>query len=264
MKITIFTLLFTIIHAKIAVANVLPIAHRGASAYAPENTVSAIKKAIELGAKYIEIDVHMTKDGEVVAIHDSTIDRTSSGSGKVSDLNLTKLKEIDFGSWFSSKFKDERIPTLEEVLKITGNKSVLIIELKNGHDDYPNIEKKIVNLVEKMGLGESVILKSFSFEILNRFKQLAPDLERLYCTFGGTSWVTLDNFLRFKNIFKGSSFQYLQVHKYFLTDWIVSEARKRNIKVVVWDVHDKATMSEMVEKGVDFIESDNPDYVINL
>lgn len=245
-------------------ANVLPIAHRGASAYAPENTISAIKEAIEVGSKFIEIDVHMTKDGEVVAIHDSTIDRTSNKSGKVADFNLIDLKGMDFGSWFSSKFKNERIPTLEEVLTLTGQKAVLIIELKSGHDDYPYIEDKIIGLVEKMGLRDFVVLKSFSFKILNRFEEISPDIKRLYCTFGGTSWITLDNFLRFKNIFSGSSFHYLQVHKYFLTDWIIKEARKRNIKVVVWDVHDKKTMAEIIDKGVDFIESDNPDYVLSL
>lgn len=264
MKLGIFALIISVFYLELVMGNVMPIAHRGASAYAPENTISAVRKAIETGAQFIEIDVHMTKDGEVVAIHDSTIDRTSNKRGNVVDFNLIELKGIDFGSWFSSKFKNERIPTLEEVLAVTGQNAVLIIELKNGHNDYPNIEDKIISLVEKMGLSNFVVLKSFSFKILNRFEKIAPDIKRLYCTFGGTSWITLDNFLRFKNIFSGSSFHFLQVHKYFLTDWIVKEAKKRNIKVVVWDVHDKETMAKMVDKGVDFIESDNPDYVLSL
>lgn len=245
-------------------AQVLPIAHRGASAYAPENTISAIKKAIELGSKYIEIDVHMTKDGEVVSIHDSTIDRTSNGSGKVFDGKLSDLSKYDYGSWFSDKFINEKLPTLNEVLELTGKDQILIIELKYGGDDYPEIEKKIISMIKEKNLEKSVILKSFSYKILNTFESLAPEIDRLYCTFGGTSWITLDNFLRFKSIFEGANFKYLQVHKYFLSQSLVEKAHQKGIKVIVWDVHDKESMRKFKKMGVDFIESDNPDYVLNL
>lgn len=245
-------------------ASVQLIAHRGASAYAPENTISSIEKALEYQSAYIEIDVHMTSDGEVVAIHDSTIDRTSNGSGNVSDHTLAELKQMDFGSWFGDPFKGEEIPTLEEVLKAINRKAVLIIELKSGGDKYKDIEKKIVGKIKKMGLESHVILKSFSYAILNEFEDIAPEMKRLYCTFWGNAWLTIDNFLRFKGIFEGASFQYLQVHKYFLTDSIIKEAHERNIKVVVWDVHDKGSMEEFAKMGVDFIETDNPDFVHHL
>lgn len=245
-------------------ASVMPIAHRGASAYSPENTLSSISKAIELGSKYIEIDVHMTKDGEVVALHDKTIDRTSNSRGHIQDYTLAELKEMDFGSWFGDKFKNERIPTLEEVLLKTGTNSMLIIELKYGKEKYPQIEKKIISLVTRLGLSKHVIFKSFSFKILNTFQKLAPEVDRLYCTFWGNNWFTVDNFFRLSGIFENASFKYLQVHKYFLSKSLIKEAHDRGIKVVVWDVHDKKTMTEFVELGVDFIESDNPDYVLNL
>ena len=245
-------------------AKTLPIAHRGASAYAPENTISSIKKAIELGSKFIEIDVHMTKDGEVVAIHDSTIDRTSNYSGSVADFTIAQLRGHDFGTWFSKEFSKEKIPTLKEVLKVLTSESILIIELKYGADTYPEIEKKIVDTVVKMGLSKNVILKSFSYEILNTFEKIAPNIDRLYCTFWGNSWLTIDNFLRFKGIFDRGSFKYLQVHKFFLTKDLVDKAHEKGIKVVVWDVHDKESMKEFQSMGVDFIESDNPDYVIEI
>ncbi len=244
-------------------ANALPIAHRGASAYAPENTISAIKKAIELRSPYIEIDVHMTKDGRVVALHDSSIDRTSNGKGDVSSFTLADLKKFDFGSWFDKKYQGEKIPTLEEVLKIVANQAKLIIELKYGHDRYNLIEDKIVSLVKRLKMNDQVILKSFNYNILEKFEIVAPGIERLYCTFGGNDWITIDNFIRFRGIFEHLTFQYLQVHKYFLNDSLIRKAHERNIKIIVWDVHDKKSIKKYGKMGVDYIESNNPDLVIS-
>lgn len=259
----IFTIMFfTLIGSSFA--GVRPIAHRGASAYAPENTLSSINKALELKSSFIEIDVHMTADGEIVAIHDSTLDRTSNASGKISDYPLSKLKEFDFGSWFGREFENERIPTLKEVLEAIDGRAVLIIELKYGGERYEKIEEEIVELVASLGLERHVILKSFSYKILNKFESIAPDIERLYCTFWGNNWLTVDNFLRFKGIFDGASFQYLQVHKYFLSKDLIEKAHERNIKVVVWDVHDIESMKEFSSLNVDFIETDNPDLVLGL
>ena len=256
--------LYLWIFIPLSYADVFPIAHRGASAYAPENTISSVKKAIELGSNYIEIDVHMTKDREVVAIHDSTIDRTSNGHGKVLDYNLTELKKFDFGSWFESDFSQKKIPTLREIFQVISADSILIIELKDGSDIYPQIEHKIISLIKEFHFEQRVIVKSFSYKILNTFYKIAPKIKRLYCTLGGNSWITIDNFLRFKSIFEGSTFEYLQVHKYFLSDWIIKEAHARGIKVIVWDVHDKKSMEKFLAKGVDFIESDKPDYVLDI
>jgi glycerophosphoryl diester phosphodiesterase len=245
-------------------AQVLPIAHRGASAYAPENTISSIKKAMKLGVKHIEIDVHMTKDGEIVAIHDATIDRTSNSSGKVFDLSLKELKKLDFGSWFDSTFSAEKIPTLGEVLKLTGQGSVLIIEVKHGSEKYPQIENKIINLVKKLELSKQVILKSFSYKVLNRFEKIAPSIERLYCIFWGNDWFTIDNSFRIKGVFEKASFSYLQVHKLFLSRGLIARAHEKNIKVVVWDVDDHLTMKGYAQMNVDFIETNNPDFIYDI
>jgi glycerophosphoryl diester phosphodiesterase len=240
------------------------ISHRGASAYAPENTIASIKKATELGSKYIEIDVHMTKDGHVVALHDSTLDRTSNGSGNIHEFTLDELRKLDFGSWFNKDFKNEKIATLEEVMAIIQDDQILIIELKEGHETYNRIEERIVTMIRLQAKEKQMILKSFDLEILEKFKKIAPDIERLYCTFGGNQFITLDNFLRFQSIFKESHFKYLQVHKYFLNKELIQKAHKKGIKVVVWDVHKKNEMKEFIKLGVDFIETDNPDYLIEL
>lgn len=243
-------------------SKVLPIAHRGASGYAPENTIESIVIAQELGAKYIEFDVHMTKDYEIVVTHDTTIDRTSDGEGEVFSYTLNELKTKDFGSWFSDKYKQVRIPTLREVLKLMGKNDVFIIEFKNGSTDYPQFEEKVIEIVREVGKESQVVLKTFNMKRLERFEEIAPDIKRLYCTFFAGHWFTLDDFIHFRGVFDRGSFQYLQVHKYFLSQNLIDKAHEKGIRVVVWDVHDKKTMKKFADMNVDFIESNRPDLVL--
>ena len=125
------------------------VAHRGASAYAPENTLAAFRKAIELGADVLELDVHQSIDNQLVVIHDGTVDRTTSGKGTVKDCTVAALKQLDAGSWFSPQFSGERIPTLEEVFGSTPDSINLLIELKAGSDEYPGIEGRLVDMIHR-------------------------------------------------------------------------------------------------------------------
>jgi len=237
------------------------IAHRGASGYAPENTLSAIKKAIELGSQYIEIDVHMSLDNEVLAIHDSTLNRTTDGKGKVRNLSLTEIRKLDAGKWFSQKYRGEKVPTLKEVLSLIKGKTKLIIELKYGNETYPNIEQIIANDVQSVGLEDNVIFKSFDTEILNEFERIKPEVERLYCTFGGWGFLTIDNFLRFRSLTSIRNVQYYQIHKYFINKSIIKKIHDLGKKIVVWDVHEVDEIAKMKKLGVDLIETDYPDRV---
>src|SRR2546427_7517969 len=111
----------------------LTIAHRGASGYAPENTLAAFRKAVALGATFIETDLQLSRDAHFVAIHDTTVDRTTNGQGAVHDMTLADLRRLDAGSWFGSEFAGERIPTLEEILEFSKkNDVVFYLELKPG------------------------------------------------------------------------------------------------------------------------------------
>jgi glycerophosphoryl diester phosphodiesterase len=124
----------------------LIMAHRGASGYAPENTMAAFEKALEMGTEGIELDVHMTADGEIVVIHDHTVDRTSDGKGMVGALTLEEIREFDFGSWFDPKFKGQSIPTLRDVFELLEDwEGLLNIEVKSGPIFYPGIEEKHVH-----------------------------------------------------------------------------------------------------------------------
>ena len=245
------------------------IAHRGASGYAPENTLRAVEKAIELNSEYIEIDVHQTKDGQVVAIHDTWVNRTTDGSGKVGNYTFEEISKLDAGSWYGEEFKGEKVPHLKEVLEAIPSTSKLIIEVKDGNWTYPNIEKNIVELVKKYGLEDQVILKSFSKDVLKTFKTLAPDIPRLYVILGSIPWigVTFDTWFRWGNFFTEINTEfvsYIQVHRYFLTKSFMKKAQDQGLKVIVWDVHKPAHIKSALEMGVDGIETNYPDRVLDL
>ena len=132
-------------------------AHRGASAYAPENTLAAFRLAEEQGADGIELDVQLTKDGQVVVIHDENIDRTGTGTGAVRDYTLEELRKLSFHNHMEA-YEGEKIPTLEEVLTfVKQGRMEVNIELKTGVYWYPEIEKKTIEIVKKAGMEERVI-----------------------------------------------------------------------------------------------------------
>lgn len=247
-------LLVTVAQGKVQI-----IAHRGAAGFAPENTLAAVKKAIELNSPLIEIDVHMTKDGEVVVIHDDSIDRTTNGKGQVKDFTLKEIQQFDAGTWYNKKFKDEKVPTLQQVLNLIKPPTKLVIEVKDGNDVYPEIEKKIVSSVNQSNLQESVIYKSFKPKILNEFKKLAPNVERLYCFIGSYRFFMIDTFLRIRSALEIDDVTYYQAHYYFLTKSLVDRVHEKNKKIIAWGVNKPEHFRKMKDWGVDFIETDFPD-----
>lgn len=153
-------------------------AHRGSAGTHPENTMAAYIEAEKVGAEGLEIDVHLTKDNQLAVIHDNTVNRTTNGSGMVRDYTLAELKKLDAGSWFSPSFQQERIPTLEEVLKfIQNNNMILNIELKYAVLDDVDFEKKVIQAVEAHDLVDRVIISSFNHEGLKKVNQLQPKIE---------------------------------------------------------------------------------------
>ncbi len=153
-------------------------AHRGVSAHYPENTKAAFYAAFKLPIAGIELDVHVTADGEVVVIHDETIDRTSNGSGYVKDLTLQQLRSYDYGSWFAEKYKGESIPTLGEVLELfVATHHRINIELKTDIFPYEGIEALVLKEIAKHQITERVIISSFNHESLQTVSQMAPYIE---------------------------------------------------------------------------------------
>jgi glycerophosphoryl diester phosphodiesterase len=169
-------------HARVLAANiedegnyrwpgVLISAHRGAVKFAPENTLAAIEKAIELGADIIEMDIRETSDGELVLCHDSTLDRTTDGTGPVSATTLSEIEKLDAGSWFSEDFKGERIPTLREALESLKGRARPDLDFKAGDPE------KLVKLLMELGFEEGVSLYCNDLAYRERFRDLFPSIE---------------------------------------------------------------------------------------
>ncbi|HHY82652.1 MAG TPA: glycerophosphodiester phosphodiesterase [Clostridiales bacterium] len=153
-------------------------AHRGASAYAPENTRAAFSKALDMQAGGIELDVHLSKDGYLAVCHDERVDRTSSGSGWIKDMTLKELKELDFGSWFSNEYEGERILILEEVLEMLKDwDGILNIELKSGIILYEGLEEKVIGVLKDFDRLDNVIISSFNHYSLLAVKKHEPRLK---------------------------------------------------------------------------------------
>ena len=145
------------------------VAHRGASGIAPENTLTAFNKAIEIGVDAVELDLHSTADGEVVVIHDPSLDRTTNLCGPINQTSLEKIKQADAGSWFHPQFKGETIPTFEEALACIAGKSIAVLEIKDS-----SITESVVKTIVEMSLLESVVIISFNISDLNTVRAIEP------------------------------------------------------------------------------------------
>lgn len=154
------------------------LAHRGASGYAPENTMAAFRLALELGSDGIELDLQLTKDGYVVICHDEELSRTTNGRGLIKDCTLDELRRFDAGSWYGHSFTGERIPTLEEFLELVcGSRLIVNLEIKNIPYYYGGIEQKIVQAIEQFGMLDRVIVSSFDHFALCKTAEINPDIK---------------------------------------------------------------------------------------
>lgn len=150
------------------------IAHRGSKGTHPENTLAAFQEALRVESDGIELDLHLTKDQQLVVIHDESVNRTTNGKGKVKDMTLYEIKQLDAGSSFSPAFKDEKIPSFQEVLDLLVKedfKGLLNIELKTDHEPYPGIEEKVIQIMKQHKWLFQVVYSSFNYDSLIRMKE---------------------------------------------------------------------------------------------
>ena len=151
--------------------------HRGASAYAPENTLEAFRLAMEMGADGFELDVHLSLDGELVVIHDESVDRTTDGTGLVRDLTLVQLKALDASNGMET-YRGAKIPTLGEVFDlIRDTRHIVNVEIKTDEWFYPQIEEKCLALAKEKGVEDRVIYSSFNHHTLMKLRHLKPDVK---------------------------------------------------------------------------------------
>jgi glycerophosphoryl diester phosphodiesterase len=232
----------------------LNIAHRGASAVAPANTLAAFSKAAELGADGIEFDVHLSADGVPVVIHDFAVDATTDGTGRVAEMDLARLKQLDAGTRFDPAFAGERIPTLEEVLQAFGDRLLLNIELKSISPRDNGLEQAVLALAEQYDLGNRVLLSSFNPFSLRRAKKIAPHVRvgLLYAP---------DLPLFLSHAWLAPLFPHEARHpEHTMVDArYMRWARRRSYRVNVWTVDDPSEMRRLIDLGVSGIITNVPD-----
>jgi len=218
------------------------IAHRGASAYAPENTLAAFQSALELGADGIELDVMLTKDGKLAVIHDDTVDRTTDGTGKVKDLTLEELQSLDAGG-------QEKIPSLDEVFDLVGGKLLINIELKNYSAMFDPLPLVVADLIEARGLQDSVLISSFNPINLPRFRHKLPGVQLGLLTQSGQA--------RFR---VWRLFRYDALHPFFtdVDESLVDGLHSRDKQINIWTCDDPDEVRRMAALGVDAIITNDP------
>ena len=156
------------------------VAHRGYSSKYPENTLAAFNGAIDAGAHMVELDVCLSRDRQLVVIHDETVDRTTNGTGAVRTLTLKQLRQLDAGSWFDSRFRGERLPTLSQVLDAVNGRLMVNIEIKpeafevDGPADA--VERQVLNLVREKNMLDDVLVSSFEWLVLENLRKLDPGI----------------------------------------------------------------------------------------
>jgi len=216
----------------------LKIGHRGAKAYEPENTLRSFDQAVTLGVDAVELDVRKTKDNQLVVIHNSDVDKTTNGKGAVNELTLEEIKQLVTD-------KGEKIPTLDEALTFLGKHVKTLIELKE-----VGLEADVLDLVEKKGLLDKVIIVSFHEDVLRKIRELNKDVE--------TGLI----YVRHKNPIKAAldlKAQYLLSLYRFIHSANVKKAHEAGLKVIVWTINTKEEVAQYRNKGVDGIASDRPD-----
>ena len=218
------------------------IAHRGASAHAPENTMAAFQLAMDIHADGIELDVMLSKDGHVVVVHDNTVDRTTNGSGRVKDMTLEELKSLDAGG-------GEKIPTLEEVFDRFGGQCLINIELKNYSSIFDSLPLDVAKLVKLHDLSDSVLLSSFNAFNLPRVRRRLAGVKLGLITDSGKArnWIW-----RF--------FHYDSLHPYFsdVDEVLVSALHAKGKQINVWTVDDPDEIRRLASLDVDGIITNDP------
>lgn len=233
------------------------IAHRGASAYYPENTMSAFKAAVDMKADMIELDVLLSKDNIPVVFHDERLDEKTNGSGLVCDHTLSDLKKHDAGSWFDTKFKNERIPTLREVLEFSRNRILVNIEIKPEvvtEKEESGIVELVLNLVEELGMEEVVMISSFDYRVLERLSKRETNIksallyERVQSHGREPSRLAKDYNI---DAFNCS-------HHQLIDNWVL-QLNNNKIPFFIYTVNDELTMKSLIQVGAKGIFTDKPD-----
>jgi len=239
--------------------NVWVIAHRGASGYAPENTMAAFRRAVELGARFIETDLQITRDARVIAIHDDTLDRTTNGKGQVDSRTLEEIRGLDAGAWFDGRgqqlFAGERVPRLEEVLDFGLERDVIFfLEIKSG--PAWGVEHAVVAALRDRAASARVVILSFDPRSLDTVRKLdSAMMTGLLCDHPSNDLIE-------RTVRAGA--RQLVARGDLITSAEIEKAHHAGLQVVAWTINEPEQMRHLIATGVDGIITDYPDRLFDI
>jgi len=251
----------------------LILAHRGFSGKYPENTMLSFEKAYEYGADGVELDVQLSKDGIPVIIHDSAVDRTTNGSGKISDLSLKEIRFLNAAATFT-QFGQQTIPTLEEYFEWVQNKRFITnIELKTYEDEYEGIEQKVIQLINQYDMAEKIVLSSFNYQTIARVKTLAPELKCGFLTIDYQTLEQVKEFIpdllieqltlnvpsRLIDYAEALGVEYLHPNYRSFSSDTAKQITDRGLGINIWTVNEESDMQQLLSENVNFIITNYPD-----
>jgi glycerophosphoryl diester phosphodiesterase len=241
------------------------IAHRGASGHAPENTLAAFALAAEMGASAVELDVHLSRDRQIVVIHDSRVERTTSGRGAVRNLILARLRRLDAGSWFNRshpgqsrpEFVGQRVPTLQEAIDLAKRTKIgLYIETKDPELYPEDFEAKIVTLLRRNNFGKRAVLLSFSADSIKKVKGADSSIQTAFLVSRSKKGAV--------SAAAAAGADELAIHHTLLTPGMLLEARAAGMRISTWTVNNVPAIRRMAAMGADRIITNYPDRALRI
>jgi glycerophosphoryl diester phosphodiesterase len=237
-------------------APLMRVGHRGAKGHAPENTLASFELAVKMGVQAVETDVHLSRDGELVCIHDHTVDRTTDGRGFVKDLTLAELKQLDAGGWYGPEFAGQRILTLAELLAWAKPRVGVAIEIKNGPIYYPGIAAKTLTLLRDYEMLQQAILLSFDHFVLREAGVIEPAV--------ATGLLYVGRLVDPVGAARAAGASSLNPNWAFVTPDLVALAHEARLAVSPWCPNDLSTLRMLDRMGVDSVGTDYPDLLAEL
>ncbi|GHH98678.1 glycerophosphodiester phosphodiesterase [Neobacillus kokaensis] len=243
--------------------DILNVSHRGASGHAPEHTLISYDMGEKMHGDYIEIDLQMTKDGQLIAMHDEKVDRTTDGTGFVKDYTLAEIKQLDAGSWFNEKYPQYadpdyaglKVPTLEEVFKKFGKNNEYYIETKSP-EIYPGMEKELLRLIDKYDIDkETLLVQSFSPQSLEIMHKLDPSVKLVQLlSYKTKAVITDEEIAAIKEYAMG-----VGPNHTYLNEEYVQKVVNNGLEIHPYTVNDKERMKQLIDWGVTGMFTNFPD-----
>jgi len=235
---------------------ILVYGHRGAGFLAPENTMASFSLAEDIGVDTIELDVHLTADGALAVMHDQDVSRTTTGEGRIGEMRLSEVCQLDAGSKFSQAYSGEGVPILPEVLNWAHGRIPLLIEIKGVPEPAPGIEAAVVKAVQEAGMSDQVLVKSFFHASVKKVREMAPEI--------ATGILLASAPVDAVRIAREAGADSLRNLWFYWTAEAVRAANQACLHTSAWGVNEEAALKRVVDLGMDSFGTDRPRWALKV